>query len=189
MTFVDRVRALVQPHEGCKPFLYLDTAKPPRVTVGIGNAVTLRAALCLPFTIDGRPATADEITADYNRVARAAGGLRAEAYSLLSVCRLSDEAIVQLFEKRIPEFEKQLLRIFPAYATFPEPARLALLDLIFQTGAGNLTAHFPNFVACVRATPPDWEGAAHESHRRESSDERNGETFALFEEAARLARG
>jgi len=169
-------------HEGKKPFLYLDTASPPRVTVGIGKAVTLSQALALPFTIGDRPATVAEITADYKRVAGATGGLRADAYSHLSTCRLSEEAIVALFEASVAEFEGQLRKLFPDFDSFPDAAKLGCLDVIFQVGAGNLKAHFPKFVKAVRAK--DWAVAAVESHRSESSEARNDAVAALFTQAS-----
>ncbi len=169
-------------HEGRKRFAYLDTEG--KVTVGIGNYLpTVAAAQALKSWAhaDGRPATSDEIAAMYRTISAQPVGYRAEHYAALSDLRISDEEIDSLWDRTFASFEAGLVRVFPAFESFPEGPQLALFDIIYQAGEGGIKHGFPSLCRAANANPPDWHRAALESHRLKSSDQRNRDTFERFE--------
>ncbi len=169
-------------HEGRTSYLYLDSEGYP--TVGIGNYLpTVVAAQALKSWAhaDGHPATLDEIAAMYHTIAAQPVGYRASHYAALSDLRISDEEIDALWDHNLASFEAGLVRVFPAFESFPEGPQLGLFDIIYQAGEGGIKHGFPSLCRAANANPPDWHRAALESHRLKSSDQRNRDTFDRFE--------
>ncbi len=166
--------------EGRVPYMYRCTGGD--VTVGVGHAM-LRAAdaVKLSWSIAGRPATADEITSDWNRVAAAEIGKVASAYQALTQCRMSDDDIDALLAADVDAFTAQLARALPHWNSYPETAQEALFDMAFNLGLGGLKK-FPHMLAAVDAG--QWEVAAAQCHRQGIGDTRNQQTANLFLEAA-----
>ncbi len=176
-----RAKSIALAHEGRTSYLYLDSEGKP--TIGIGNYLpNVGAALALMSWAhqDGRLASEEEIRAAYARIAREPSGYRAEHYASLSDLRISDAEIDRLWDQNLAQFEAGLVRVFPAFATFPEGPQLGLFDIAYQAGVGGLVAGFPSLCRAVRASPPDWNTASKESHRKKSSDRRNSDTAELF---------
>ena len=169
--------------EGSVNHMYLDTVG--KVTVGVGNMLSsVEQAQELPF-VDrrtGRRATPQEIAADFEAVQRQPKGLFHGRYARCTKLSLPDEAVDALLEQRLHQFEGDLRRLYPGFDDFPEGAKLGLLDMAYNLGAGALAHRWPRLNAAVRSR--DWAGVARESRRRGVNEERNAATRALFEAAA-----
>jgi GH24 family phage-related lysozyme (muramidase) len=152
------------------------------VTIGIGHAILKAAdALTLTWSVNGSPATDDQIAADYAAVDAAPIGHVASAYAHLTQCRMADSDIDALIQADLTRFESQLAAALPNWNTYPEPVQEALFDMGFNLGIGGLL-HFPSMLAAVNAG--QWNVAASECHRRGISEARNQQTAALFMQAA-----
>lgn len=178
-SFAGKRRELIKRGEGCISHLYLDTVG--KVTVGVGNMLpTSEAAAQLPFFVrdTGSPASEEEIRAEFNRVADKDPARLASWYKQYTNLDLSEEAIDQLLDQRIGDFESGLLRDFEAYDEYPEAAKIGLMDMAFNLGNSGLVNKFPTFTNAARTK--DWETCATECQRRDISDERNEEAIELF---------
>jgi GH24 family phage-related lysozyme (muramidase) len=166
--------------EGRVHHMYLCTGG--EVTIGIGHAILREAdAVTLAWTVGSRSATAEEITADWGRVAAAEKGKVAIAYQGLTNCRMSDHDIDALIASDVDRFTAQLEQALPNWNRYPEPAQHALFDMAFNVGLGGLKK-FPRMLAAVKAG--QWEIAAAQCHRQGIDDERNQQTADLFLQAA-----
>lgn len=166
--------------EGDIPFMYRDTEG--WVTVGAGQMIPdVNAAKKYPFeTHLGAKATAAEIETDYKRVHAITAGLPAKRYRSQSSLLLSEGYIQSILLKKLKECDVALRRHYIRYDTFPEPVKLALLDMIYNLGAAKLFGQFPAFEKAVNAQ--DWKTAADQSHRKHkgSTDNRNAWTRHQF---------
>lgn len=166
--------------EGNIPFMYRDTAG--WVTVGVGQMLPdLNAAKKIPFeTPLGAKATADEIETDYKRVHAITAGLPAAQYRAQSSLLLDESYIESTLLKKLKESDVALRRHYVRYDTFPEPVKLALLDMIYNLGPSKLFGQFPAFEKAVNAQ--DWKTAADQSHRKHkgATDNRNAWTRHQF---------
>ncbi|MGD0778994.1 MAG: glycoside hydrolase family protein [Candidatus Solibacter sp.] len=166
--------------EGRVPYMYRCTGG--KVTIGIGHAIETPAdALTLTWSIDGQPATGDEIQADYASVAAAQKGLVANAYAPLTQSRMADADIDALVASDVTSFEASLAAKLPNWNTYPAPAQAALFDMAFNLGPDGLMK-FHQLLAAADAG--DWATAAAQCHRLGISDVRNQQTAALFLQAA-----
>ncbi|MBV8732128.1 MAG: hypothetical protein JO336_20160 [Acidobacteriia bacterium] len=152
------------------------------VTAGVGHAIPVSGdALRLDWQINGRKASALEISGDFARVRAAAKGMLPSHYEPLSVCRLSENFLTQLANEDITAVEAALTRAFPAWHSYPEPVQEALFDMAFNLGMAGLRK-FPKLLAAV--TAGDWATAAAECERQGISPARNEATAALFRSAS-----
>jgi GH24 family phage-related lysozyme (muramidase) len=175
----------LQGFEGRIPYMYKCTGG--EVTVGIGHAIeTVSDAPALTWSIDGRPATDDEIRADYAQVNAAEKGLHASAYAGLTRCRMADPDIDALAAADVARFESSLAAELPGWNSYPAPAQAALFDMGFNLGIGGLKK-FTNLLAAANAG--QWDVAARECHRKGINEDRNQQTAALFLQAAGQAAG
>jgi GH24 family phage-related lysozyme (muramidase) len=169
--------------EGRTSHMYVDTRG--YVTTGIGNMIpSAEAAKKLPW-IDaktGKPATPEQIEAAFTAVAGMPKGMKAGNYASATTLRLPDSTVRQLASDRLKnEFLPALRRMFPDFDSFPESAQKALVDMVYNLGAGGL-AKFKNLRAACEAG--DWARAATECSRSTSRPERNEWTRQMFLEAA-----
>jgi GH24 family phage-related lysozyme (muramidase) len=166
--------------EGRVPHMYVCTGG--EVTIGIGHAIqTPAAAPLLKWSVDGRPATDDEIRSGYARVAAAGKGHTAVFYAPLSPCRMADADIDALVSGDVEKFEASLATALPNWSRYPAPAQAALFDMAFNLGLGGLKK-FPNMLAAVDAG--QWDAAAAQCHRQGIAETRNQQTAELFRRAA-----
>jgi GH24 family phage-related lysozyme (muramidase) len=182
--------------EGSVPYMYLDTAG--NVTVGVGNLLPdSAAARKLPFewppdpsaeppVAAARPATADEIQADFDTVSKQPPGRGLHYYQQVTRLRLPEAAIDAVLESRVAEFSASLTASFPDFTLYPEGVCAALFDMAFNLGLHKLTSGFPTFTNAVRAR--DWTTAARECRRGGIGERRNVWTRAQFEQAAGTAQ-
>jgi GH24 family phage-related lysozyme (muramidase) len=175
----ESLKARMRAGEGSIAHMYKCTGG--KVTIGVGHAIEDAATACtLNWTIDGAPAAADRVRADFAAVAAAATGAVARTYEPLTSCRMSPESIDALLEADIQRFIAGLRQIIPDFDRLPDPAQEALFDMGFNLGIGGLQK-FRNLLAAVASR--DWERAAAECHRKGIGDARNAETAALFRQA------
>ena len=185
-SFEEQRRSMIKENEGSIAHMYLDTAG--KVTVAVGQMLaTAAAAEGLTFNRrdNGNRATAAEIGQDYESVARQTLGRPASFYKQFTKLDMPEDAIDELLDKRIDEFESDLRGDFPEYDSYPDTAKLGLMDMVFNLGHAGLISKFPTFTQAARAQ--DWRTCAKECRRRGISDARNDMTKQLFEDAATAA--
>lgn len=165
---ITHLRRRFEQVEGRIPYLYRDTKG--FITIGIGCRVpTAEDAKALPLQNSAThlPATATEKAEEWKSIHEQKFGqtVTAQSFSKVAKLTLPDPDIDLLFKKRVLEFDASLRSIFGAkYDTFPDPAREALLDMIFNLGKYGLL-HFTEFIKLVQAEDVDWAAAAPQSHR------------------------
>lgn len=182
MSYLDDSVAQIRIFEGEIPWMYLDTRG--LVTVGVGEMLAaVSAAQALPF-IDGtgNPVTADLILAEYNRVTALPMGQAAATYRAQGSPTLAAASISDLLMTRVQGFDQQLSTRFGNYAAFPDPAKLGLLDMIYNLGPRGLFAGYPTFMGYVNNE--NWAGAAGECYRNGPNADRNNWTRQQFLAAA-----
>jgi GH24 family phage-related lysozyme (muramidase) len=148
MSYLDDSVARLTHFEGSVPWMYQDTHA--HVTVGVGQMLPSGAgAQALAFVDStGNSATAAAILAEYQRVQALAPALNAIAYRVSASPQLPDAAISTLLMARVQEFDSALSAQFANYGTFPDPAKLGLLDMIYNLGPHGLFSGFkPSWVS------------------------------------------
>ena len=131
---------------------------------------------------DNQPSTQDAIQADYSRVlamppAKSAGSYRSSTSPILP-----HAAIDTLLMSHLTFFDGQLSQRFANYGSFPDTAKLGLLDMIYNLGVTGLFRGFPTFMGNVQNQ--NWPGAAAQCHRNGPSAARNDWTRQQFLAAA-----
>lgn len=179
--------------EGNVGFMYLDTATPPRVTVGVGEMLPDAAAAqklafvrrpnptAKPPVLPG-PATADEIKADFDNVKKQDGGKVSSYYNQFTKLDLPQSVIDSTVNNEIFHFKVGLIASFPDFESYPAEACAALFDMAYNLGMDGLNSKFPSFCKAVKAK--DWATAAKECHRTGPPDDRNDWTKTQFEKVA-----
>jgi GH24 family phage-related lysozyme (muramidase) len=182
MTYLDESVAQLQIFEGVVPWMYLDTRG--FVTVGVGEMLASASqAQTLPFVDgNGNPVTPDAILAEFNRVLALLKGQPADAYRANGSPTLSAASISSLLMAQVQYFDGQLSAKFANYAAFPDPAKLGLLDMIYNLGPQRLFGGYPTFMGDVNNE--NWAGAAGQCYRNGPSAARNNWTQQQFLAAA-----
>ena len=185
MSYLDDSLAHLEIFEGTVPWMYLDTRG--FVTVGVGELLANSAkAETLAFVDpDGEPCTQDAILDEFNRVSGLVPAKVSAFYRSPTSPVLPHAAIDTLLMNHLSFFDGQLAGRFPNYADFPDPAKLGLLDMIYNLGQVGLFQHFPHFMAAV--DKQNWLGAAANCHRVGPSQGRNDWTRQQFLAAAAAA--
>lgn len=152
------------PMEGVVPWLYVDVKG--LVSVGIGNLIDpMPLALGLPFVHpDGRPASRDEIAAEWTRIKNqppdAHGRTAAELGHLyakqIATLHLTDEGVERLVSGKLAENEHAIARTFADWEDWPADAQLATHSMAWACGAGIFDphaghAHWPKLTAALHA--------------------------------------
>lgn len=169
--------------EGSIDHMYLDTVG--KVTVGVGNMLPkLATAQALSFLHrnDNKPATHQQIEGEFTLVSSQQAGKNASSYKIYTKLYLPITTIDALLEKRITEFTMGLKVNFPDYDQYPESARMALMDMIFNLGNAGLVNKFPSLTRAVKTR--DWQECARQCNRVGIADSRNAKTKTLFLHAA-----
>lgn len=171
--YLEQSLAKLKYFEGCVPWMYRDTVG--RVTVGVGLMLPdASAAAALPFAVDGRTATAQEIAAEFSRVHGLAMGHLPSFYKAASAMELSESTIDAKLSAVLNGFEGELRKRLPHYDGLPDGVKLAVLDMTYNLGPAGLLKDFPHFVAAIE--DGSWTQAAALCMRRGPSAERNGWT-------------
>lgn len=182
MSYLDDSLAHLEIFEGSVPWMYLDTRG--FVTVGVGEMLANSAKAQTLAFVDpsGQFSTQDVILGEFNRVSSLAPAKVAGFYRLPTSPVLAHSAIDTLLMNHLSFFDGQLAGRFAAYAGFPDPAKLGLLDMIYNLGVTGLFNGFPHFMGYV--DKQDWLGAAANCHRVGPSQARNDWTKQQFLTAA-----
>jgi len=171
------VLAALTEFEGNVSHMYLCTGG--EVTVGVGHALeSIEDACTLGWRIGARPATREEIAADYRAVSSAEMSHTAAFYKKVTKCSLDDPAIAALVDDDITKFEAELRTKLVKWETYPETVQQALFDMAYNLGVNGLLKKFPKMFAAVNSG--DWETAAKECRRNGIADQRNAATAELF---------
>ncbi len=168
--------------EGDIEHMYLDTVGV--VTVGVGAALLAVAdATALAFVVraGGAAATTAQITTDYDEVKKQTKGQLAATYKQYTKCDLPQAKRDELLLTKIRGFDARLKARLPDFASYPDPAQLGLLEMIYNLGESGLFDKFPSFIKAVKAK--DWTTASSECNRIGPSKARNDATKALFTKA------
>jgi len=182
MAYLDDSLAHLETFEGIVPWMYLDTRS--FVTVGVGEMLAnAERAQSLAF-VDGagQPSTPADILADYNRVLALAPARLPGFYRAPTSPILPHAGIDALLLQHLTYFDGQLSQEFTNYAAFPDPAKLGLLDMIYNLGVTGLFHGYPSLMRFVRNG--DWTNAAAQCHRNGPSQARNDWTREQFLAAA-----
>jgi GH24 family phage-related lysozyme (muramidase) len=180
-TYLEQSMAHLMVFEGSVPWMYLDTVG--KVTVGVGLMLPDAAAACaLPFLVDETPATEDEISDDFARVATMLPGKVPGIYRVPGGLELSAETIQDKLMTVLQGFDDDLRSYFAAYDAMPDPAKLALLDMIYNLGPAGLFDGYRALMKAVKAG--QWTVAAAECRRHGPSAARNAWTRNEFLAAA-----
>jgi GH24 family phage-related lysozyme (muramidase) len=183
MSYLQDSIANLEIFEGIVPWMYLDTKG--FVTVAVGELLaTPASALALAFVDSGnQPSTPAAIQTEYSRVsALPPGKYPAAFYRAPDSPTLPHPAVDALLLHRLTYFDGLLAQRFQSYSTFPEPAKLGLLDMIYNLGAPGLFKTYPMFLSCVQNQ--NWVGAASQCQRNGPSPQRNDWTRQQFLAAA-----
>jgi GH24 family phage-related lysozyme (muramidase) len=182
MSYLDDSMAQLEVFEGIIPWLYVDTRG--FVTVGVGEMLaSVSRAQSLSF-IDGngQPVSPEAILGEYNRIRGLPSGRTAGFYRSTASPVLAHATIDDLLMKHLQFFDSQLNQKFANYQQFPDPAKLGLLDMIYNLGVMGLFNNYPTFMGFVQKE--DWTGAASECHRNGPGQARNDWTKEQFLAAA-----
>jgi len=180
----------LEAYEGRVSWMYLDSATPANVTVGVGCLLaSVDDACALPFRIVGFPAAREAIAAEFLRVSSMPGGLRAKAYRKDMFLQNAD--IDALAFQRMRNMLADLPAIFPGFEAFPLGVRQALLDLGWNCGLGAYPGlrGWSKLIAASNSVPPDWSTAAIECrtanpNKSPSREKRNNWRSQCFLDAA-----
>jgi hypothetical protein len=187
------------------PWMYLDTKN--NVTVGIGHLLTdAGEAKKLTFDLRERPQpnlarpARPEIHPKHIENAfikvRDSGltNTKAEGFKPLTHIILRADEIERVFKEDVEQKIDEIghTEEFKDFNSFPQTAKLGLLDIAFNTGVARILEFkekgsdygFPIFTDAV--TRRDWSTAAKQSGREKATDDRNTAVRRWFEEAARL---
>jgi GH24 family phage-related lysozyme (muramidase) len=172
MSFLDKAYAFTAPFEGIINHMYLDSKG--FVTVGVGCLLSSpREAIKLPFI----PST--EVTADFIALQNKPAGHVASWYKQFTHCLLPSAAIRSEFDRRGVSFVDSLRRLVPTFDDAPEPAQLAMFDIIWNVGSGSMATSWVNLKEAFGRR--DFITCASESRRRPPvSAERNVAVGKLF---------
>ncbi len=96
---------------------------------------------------------------------------------------LSDQRIGEIVAAHIAQDRVGLGNLYSNFDHFPQIAKVALHDMIYNLGETRLRNEFPNFNAAV--IQRDWVTAASESHRLGISEQRNEGTRQQLLSAAK----
>ena len=176
-TYLEQSLTKLKEFEGCVPWMYRDTVG--KVTVGVGLMLPdAKAAQALPFFLGTRPATPEEIAAEYARVDAMTLGRASGFYKTPTSLELTQETIDAKLSSVLQGFEADLRTEFPHYDTLPDAVKMALLDMIYNLGPAGLFKGFPHLVAAVQTG--SWVQAAEHCMRRGPGAARNNWTRQQF---------
>lgn len=171
--------------EGTVPWMYLDTRG--NVTAAIGLMLAdAKAALALPWWSPGlsRRATESEVSSEFARVSILKPGFGPNAYrndALSPLLKGTD--IDAMLGMELRGFIAELVAAFPVFWTWPQPAQLAALDMIYNLGATKLLGgEFPAWKAA--AEREDWPVCAEQCERGGIGLSRNEWTEGQFNAAS-----
>lgn len=184
MDYLDIYLAKLPEFEGHENHLYRDSAEAGNATTGEGLMLpSVDESIKLGWMAGERPATSDEIRADWNRVMALPAGKKASYYRTDSSLLLLDSEIAMRAKIAVDAVDAELIQAFKDFYTYPPSAKLAMMDMGYSLGVPGLLHKFPEMVLAIFAK--NWIGAAMQSKRPQLSVQRNLWVKNLFEAAAK----
>ncbi|SNR89185.1 MULTISPECIES: peptidoglycan-binding domain-containing protein [unclassified Azospirillum] len=199
--WLDEAVEMLVRHEDAYEYPYGDSLG--FITVGVGaNVNQWDQFKSLPWrmeTEDGRFATLTEVTDGYEKLRKFIDDARAEAekngekkinylakkYKKITKLRLSSADYKKMLKDSVQQFEKDLRKKFSGFSCFPTPAKIVLMDMIYNIGTTKFNAEkWKNLFAAIAIR--DWGAAAQQSNRNAIPDERNKAVRTYFEKAKLL---
>ena len=176
---LDQVCAMLGEHEGLVPWLYCDTRG--FVTVGVGDKVSEKSVLTMPFVhlSDSSPASADEKANAFVRVQNFfVKGLTASGYRAVSDLRLPADFCKRRLAARVTgEFVPAIEKQCPQFESFPVQAKLVLVDIAYNVGTAGFAA-FQQLIADCDSR--NFTQAAFEVHTaKDGEDAKNPQTWGI----------
>jgi GH24 family phage-related lysozyme (muramidase) len=181
-TYLEQSTTQTTAFETAVPWMYLDTRA--FVTTGIGQMLpSVASAQTLAFLApDGAPATPDDIGADFLRVQALPKGQPFHSYRSPTSPTLTGATMTALLTMVITANDAALRTRLAEYDGFPGPAKLALLDMIYNLGESRLFSEYPLLLAAVHNQ--HWLTASQQCHRSGPNQQRNDWTRNQFLAAA-----
>ena len=94
---------------------------------------------------------------------------------------LTDTDMLSMLTRELGGIDAELAAMYSTYAAWPEPAKLATLDMAYNLGLRELRTGYPIFNHCASAE--DWLACAGQCHRNGPSLARNSWTAEQFSQA------
>lgn len=183
MTITAAIIERTKRFEEVVPHMYLDSKA--NVTIGVGFMLpSADAATEFALKTANGVASAEQKRQEWTTVHGAEHGHLATWYASLTSLTLEKPEIDRLLSDKLATFETEVAGIFADWATYPEPAREALIDMIYNLGRPGLMK-YGRLIAAVRAR--EFGLAAGESHRDGISEDRNIEIRNLLLRAEQLS--
>jgi len=181
-TYLEQSTTQTTVFETAVPWMYLDTRG--LVTAGIGRMLPdAAAAQALAFLHpDGTPAPPDAIQAEFERVRTLAPAQSFHVYRSPTSPTLAADTMTAMLEAVITANDSILRGRLTDYDGFPNPAKLALLDMIYNLGENRLFSEYPLLLAAVNNQ--HWLVASQQCHRNGPNQQRNDWTRDQFLAAA-----
>jgi len=182
-TYLEQAIAQTTAFETAVPWMYRDTRG--FVTAGIGYMLPdVASAQALAFVDrQGQIAPPAAIHADFTRVQTLAPGLSCQAYRSTDSLTLPEHAMTALLSNMIAANDLILRARLADYDGFPTPAKLALLDMLYNLGETKLFREYPLLLAAVNHQ--HWLTVSQQCHRAGPNSERNQWTRNQFLASAR----
>lgn len=184
MSYLDDSATQVAAFEGAIPYLYLDSAVPPNVTAAIGLMLPdFEASQALPWYVTdfSRAATQLEVAQDWARVKAMRGGMMVAQYRNADGLSLTDSDMLSMLRSELGGIDAQLVTMYASYPNWPDPAKLATLDMAYNLGLRELHDGYPVFDRA--ANEEDWLTCSGQCHRNGPSFARNQWTAEQFSAA------
>jgi GH24 family phage-related lysozyme (muramidase) len=176
-TYLEQSLTKLKEFEGCVPWMYRDTVG--KVTVGVGLMLPdAKSAQALPFMLGTRPATPEEIAAEFARVDKMAMGHASAFYKTPASLELTQQTIDAKLTSVLQGFEADLRGEFPHYDALPDGVKMALLDMIYNLGPAGLFNGFPHLISAIQTG--NWSLAVDHCTRRGPAPARNNWTRQQF---------
>ncbi|OUJ14908.1 peptidoglycan-binding protein [Acetobacter sp. DsW_063] len=190
-----KIRSFIGNGEGRVAHFYLDSRS--LVTVAVGYyCPTAEDATTLSYLnkTTRAPATAAEKKKEWETIqalspAHTPNSHNAKFYESSTTLVMPDAEITRLFDVKLQEFYADLVDVFSGFDSYPEKAKIALFDMIYNLGEGRNAdparhrkatglRQFHTLIAACQNH--DWVKAAGACRRHGPSDQRNNDTKALF---------
>ena len=187
LDIMPRVRSDLDAWELTYLYMYLDSVGV--ATVGCGTALAtsdFAATISFHHDLTKKDATKDEIVTAWNelhkgsadqKVAQPKDKYRARHYAPASDLRITITISNRLRDDHVAKDYIDLLKLYPKFDSFPDDAKVALFDMIYNLGAGGLKS-FGHMNQAVNKM--DWAHVASSCHRAGIAPARNDNTSNLF---------
>jgi GH24 family phage-related lysozyme (muramidase) len=170
--YEDLVADQAKEFEGEIPWMYLDSRG--NVTCGIGFLVSTIAD-AVDF-YDG-VSSVEDIRDDFLRVRNMTPNMKPSYYHEDSSPMISRQTMDTILKNKLYDCSKELQSIFLDFDNFPDAAKAAILDMIYNLGKPKFLV-FKKLIQAVKSA--NWSTAAQECHRIGIPDSRNNWTASRF---------